>query len=462
MATNQFINGSLTVNVMSATTYLNLPDGSYLSGGTYNSTSGNITLVNNSGGTIVITGITSSAGTSGTSGINGLNGTSGTSGVNGQNGTSGTSGSSGTSGTSGINGTSGTSGVNGTSGTSGTSGRTGTSGTSGSSGTSGTSGVNGTSGSSGRNGTSGINGLNGTSGTSGRTGTSGTSGSSGTSGTSGVNGTSGSSGRNGTSGINGLNGTSGTSGRTGTSGIALILNNTNNYVLTATGTSGVINGESNLTFDGTTAIITGNLNVSGGTQSIFSGNSTSDLVKIIQTGIGNALVVEDSGGTDSSHFVIDASGNTSIGTSTTGRKLTVSGDSTFIHSPLGLLTSSVTAYGDIVTFGGAGTLTAGSLYYLGSGGAWTIADASSPTSSTGLLGIALGTTASAGLLIKGYARSTTYSATTGQILYVSTTAGSITPTSPSAATEIIRIVGYQLDQNTDVIYFTPSNDWIEL
>ncbi len=41
-----------------------------------------------------------------------------------------------------------------------------------------------------------------------------------------------------------------------------ITNNTNNYVLTATGT-GAINGESNLQFDGTTLTITGNETITG-------------------------------------------------------------------------------------------------------------------------------------------------------------------------------------------------------
>jgi hypothetical protein len=218
---------------------------------------------------------------------------------------------------------------------------------------------------------------------------------------------------------------------------------------------------SKLNVIGNTTVL-GNLYVSGGTESIFSGNSTSDLVKIIQTGTGNAFVVEDSGGTDSSHFVIDASGNTSIGTSTTGRKLTVSGDSTFIHNPVTLLTSSVTGYGDIVTFG-TGSTTAGNLYYLTSLGGWAQTDADSSTTSTGLLGIALGTTATtAGVLIKGYARSTAYASATGAILYVSTTTGSITSTAPTGAGDIVRIIGYQIDATNDVIYFNPSNDWIQL
>jgi hypothetical protein len=60
--------------------------------------------------------------------------------------------------------------------------------------------------------------------------------------------------------------------------------------------------------------INGNLTVSGGTQSWFSGNSSSDLVRITQTGTGNAFVVEDSGNPDSTPFTISNDGRVSIST----------------------------------------------------------------------------------------------------------------------------------------------------
>ncbi len=257
--------------------------------------------VNGNDGT---SGSSGESGTAGTSGINGNDGTSGSSGVNGNDGTSGSSGQSGTAGTSGINGndgTSGSSGQSGTAGTSGINGNDGTSGSSGESGTAGTSGVNGndgTSGSSGQSGTAGTSGFNGNDGTSGSSGQSGTSGSSGvngndgtsgssaqsgTSGTSGVNGndgTSGSSGQSGTagtSGVNGNDGTSGSSGQSGTSGTSgesgtagtsgtgfnTVSNASDNRILTSDGTTNAANAESNLTFDGSTLNVIGDLVVSG-------------------------------------------------------------------------------------------------------------------------------------------------------------------------------------------------------
>jgi hypothetical protein len=47
---------------------------------------------------------------------------------------------------------------------------------------------------------------------------------------------------------------------------------------------------------------------------LFSGTTSSDMVRITQLGSGNALVVEDSANPDSSPFVVNASGNIGIGT----------------------------------------------------------------------------------------------------------------------------------------------------
>ena len=110
----------------------------------------------------------------------------------------------------------------------------------------------------------------------------------------------------------------------------------NNNTLTITDTSGgtfnaTIDVMSGLTVNGiisATTINGTNLTISGGTQSLFSGGSSSELVKIIQNGPGDAFVVEDISNGDASHFVINSSGNTAIGlTQQLGNdKLTVSGN----------------------------------------------------------------------------------------------------------------------------------------
>jgi hypothetical protein len=80
--------------------------------------------------------------------------------------------------------------------------------------------------------------------------------------------------------------------------------------------------------DGTTSV----LSESGGVvtltadTAIIEGSSSGDLVRITQTGTGNALVVEDSTNPDSTPFVVNASGSVGIGTnSTTEGKLCIDG-----------------------------------------------------------------------------------------------------------------------------------------
>jgi hypothetical protein len=63
-----------------------------------------------------------------------------------------------------------------------------------------------------------------------------------------------------------------------------------------------------------------------GASAVFSANSSSDAVRITQTGTGNALKVEDSTNPDSSPFVIDSNGNAGIGIAAPTEKLDVVGN----------------------------------------------------------------------------------------------------------------------------------------
>ena len=81
-----------------------------------------------------------------------------------------------------------------------------------------------------------------------------------------------------------------------------------------------------------------------------------------------------------------------------------------------------------------------------------------------MLAIALGTTVAAGMLVRGYARFTTasYSSmTSGQIMYLSTSASAFTATAPVASGNVVRILGYCV-ANALTIYFNPDNTWVEL
>ena len=118
------------------------------------------------------------------------------------------------------------------------------------------------------------------------------------------------------------------------------------------------------------------------------------------------------------------------------------------------------------------TLTVGGLYFLHTDGTWNACDADAvATGATQLLGIGLGNARSAGVLIKGFIRipSTEIlnvpgsNATPGLPLYVSTTASHIDFTAPSASDDFVRIVGYAIQDSTDVlIYFDPDNTYVEI
>jgi hypothetical protein len=131
-------------------------------------------------------------------------------------------------------------------------------------------GIQGTQGTQGITGTQGIQGITGTQGIQGIQGITGTQGTTGTTGGTGTQGTTG------TQGIQGIQGILGTQGTTGTSGSATLTNISNNRVMTAvSGTT--LNGEANLTFDGSTLTVTGNVSASGNVNSGSDINLKTDI-----------------------------------------------------------------------------------------------------------------------------------------------------------------------------------------
>ena len=131
------------------------------------------------------------------------------------------------------------------------------------------------------------------------------------------------------------------------------------------------------------------------------------------------------------------------------------------HDPTGL--ANDTGGGEVVKFG-SGTLTAGKLYFL-SGSTWTEVDADAvATGADQLLGIALGSNPAVnGVLIRGFFDANSYLSnfSAGKAVYISTTGGGMDTTAPSGGGDFVRIVGY-CTTTANVIYFNPSNNWIEL
>jgi hypothetical protein len=212
--------------------------------------------------------------------------------------------------------------------------------------------------------------------------------------------------------VQGTDGTSGTNGTSGT-GFSSISPTTNNNVLTANGTANSANSEPNLTFNASLNLltVTGNETVTG------TLNSTGNFV---------------------------AQGTWTLRTDPT-TQLTTNG-----------------YYGELVTFGGTGPSTQYSVYQWKAGPAWSLTDANTASSSRNLLAIAIEAEFSRGMLLRGYVYNSSWNWTSigGELYLSSTTAGAMTQTQPSGSGDIVRVVGYAI--SADLIYFNPSQDWIEL
>lgn len=124
--------------------------------------------------------------------------------------------------------------------------------------------------------------------------------------------------------------------------------------------------------------------------------------------------------------------------------------------------------GEVVYFGavqsGVG-MTAGFIYEYGGTGTWGVARADASANASGLLGIALGSTPSSGILLRGFASFnlssyTSMGVTGGQQYLSKTSTGAFSQTQPSATGDIVRVIGYCVDIVTDTLYFSPDSTWI--
>jgi len=141
--------------------------------------------------------------------------------------------------------------------------------------------------------------------------------------------------------------------------------------------------------------------------------------------------------------------------------------------PSGIGTSNGDGEGDIMYYGGT-TVVAGKVYILqhqecGEGAddeecvEWVAADADNANSSN-LIAVARGSGAAnvVGMLLRGMVTITSGVAVGngGGPIYISTTAGSVTGTIPSATDDYVRILGYAIKDN--VMWFSPDNSYIKI
>ena len=120
--------------------------------------------------------------------------------------------------------------------------------------------------------------------------------------------------------------------------------------------------------------------------------------------------------------------------------------------------------------GADATLTAGQVYYLRDTGSWDQADADGVSSSYGLLGLGMGgSSQTVGVMIQGFMRipSTeilnTPTNVDGLPVYLGTEAGHFDFNAPSSPGDIVRVLGYAIDDHLGdvLIYFNPDRTWIE-
>jgi hypothetical protein len=113
----------------------------------------------------------------------------------------------------------------------------------------------------------------------------------------------------------------------------------------------------------------------------------------------------------------------------------------------------------------SGSITAGALYILGAS-SWTLADADAAGTGSGLLVVATDAGSAAEVVLEGAVKlgsNTGFSgASKGDVLYLSTTAGEVTTTAPSGTGDIVRVVGYVINATNGQIYFNPDNTWLEI
>ncbi len=234
----------------------------------------------------------------------------------------------------------------------------------------------------------------------------------------------------------------------------------------------VIGGSTPAAITGTT--IDANTNFTVGTTVI-----TDDQIQFTPSTDDTATIAAGSSGTLNITTVDDAGRNAELNITADGIISTTSSASQinttydFQATTFENLMTAGKPSGKIIKYSPAAdaTLTAGQVYYLRDTGSWLQADADSVSTSYGLLGLGMGgSSQTVGVMIQGFMRIPTAEILNtptnvdGQPVYLSTTAGHFDFTAPSASGDIVRVLGYAIDDHLGdvLIYFNPDRTWIEI
>ena len=122
--------------------------------------------------------------------------------------------------------------------------------------------------------------------------------------------------------------------------------------------------------------------------------------------------------------------------------------------------STASGSGTIVNWSVSTSVSAGTLYVVKSDGGWTTADADSEAKSRSMAAIALGSNATAGMLLQGFFYKSSHGFAIGAPLYISNTAGAFSNSRPTGTGDYVRIIGYAT--STNYIYFDPDKTWVKI
>ena len=123
-------------------------------------------------------------------------------------------------------------------------------------------------------------------------------------------------------------------------------------------------------------------------------------------------------------------------------------------------TSTAATDGDVIYPKDTTSTSAGSIYYLDSDGSWALADKRAEGSATSLLGVALSTVASKGMLLRGIIKlPSATSVDVGSPVYLGTSGRPINTVAGSGHWQ--RVLGYQIS-GSNTIFFNPDNTWVEV
>lgn len=238
-------------------------------------------------------------------------------------------------------------------------------------------------------------------------------------------------------------------GDIGGGGSTTINNNADNRVITGSGTADTLEGEANLTYDGTNlAIASGGVHLDN--NQTLSAKNTSGTVRALAKADSSDVAVFNAGFTQT--LIGGSSGITLSGPVTANE---------IVHVGSGISSAGNVGGGaETTVFGGSGGTSsfAGRSYYY-TGAAWAVATQSLEAANKGLLGIALGGNTGVGMCLKGFIKTDVTNLTPGSPAYMNTNA-TITTTAPSTSGNFSRIIGYAV--TSDTIFFNPSNEYIEL